>query len=72
MKVRYSDPVCIWCLTSINLHFVFVFSDYFEDYIWDHPVELKKLLVGDLANEMTVKVKRCVLLKLSKNTWLFY
>jgi hypothetical protein len=33
---------------------LFEFSDHFD--IWEHPVELKKLLIGDLANEMTVKV----------------
>ena len=30
----------------------------FSDIFWDHPSELKKLLVGELSQEMTVKVRR--------------
>jgi hypothetical protein len=37
---------------------VSLFSDHFEGYIWEHPIELKKLLTGDLAKEMTVQVRR--------------
>lgn len=33
-------------------------ADPREGYIWEHPAELKKLLVGDLSKEMTVRVRR--------------
>ncbi len=45
-------------LHLFNTTFQNCFSDNFEGYIWEHPIELKKLLIGDLSQEMTVQVRR--------------